>query len=272
MKLDLTLIDLDRRVHRLELDPKQIESLADDLSRPHGQLQPIVVREKEDGRYALIAGRRRCAAATLLGWTHIEAKVIVAPEGDNIPALAENLKRAQLSPLEEALQVRALHIDDGLSLREIAERTGHGHSWVQDRLALAELPELFRDAVHKRALSISGALLLSQITDAEYAAYLVHIAHTNGATVHQCQAWLQEWSARVAMIAAPDGALSVPQLPPAPPPSAQTCFFCRTPVELGAVIMVRSCAPCIQELHAVAEQQAQAEKNGHAFPLEPPRE
>lgn len=76
-----------------------------------GQLAPVTVRPAADGRYGLVAGEHRYAAAAQLDWTSMAAIVrdVEQTSGD---AGAENVLRKQLTPLEEAPAVQKM-LDDG---------------------------------------------------------------------------------------------------------------------------------------------------------------
>jgi ParB family chromosome partitioning protein len=263
MLIPLTAITITRRALRRTIDPEQLRLLADDITR-NGLIQPIAVRALPADRYALVAGRRRLEAHKLLGLPNIDAHLLDGTIADELRGAAENIKRVQLTPLEEADIVRDLHDLDHLSINDIAEQTGHSNSWVQDRLALLSLPQNFQDAIHARHISISGALLLSGITDTDYRDYLLHIAKTNGATVHQVQAWLQEWTARTSMAGGPAYASGIPQPPQAPQPPPQPCFSCEQPTPNDHVILIRFCTSCLEELqHARADLAAKhATTNG----------
>jgi uncharacterized ParB-like nuclease family protein len=76
------------------------QSMAD-----QGQLQPIVVRPREDGGYWLVAGVHRLAAAKKLKWKEINCTVFDSMGADEaeLAEIDENLIRAELSPAERAL-------------------------------------------------------------------------------------------------------------------------------------------------------------------------
>lgn len=247
MKVLISQIKILRQHLRRDIDAEQLRFLAEDMARPHGQLQPIAIRPLDDNTYELIAGRRRLEAARLLGWAEIEAHLISYDGLAEIPALAENIKRSQLTPLEEADVVGYMHVEQQLSIGDIAERTGHGTSWVQDRLALSRYPDNFKLAVHRRRLSIGAAGLMLQITDTEYRDYLLHIAETNGATIHQAQAWVLDWTARQKMLGRDGWAGPIPQPPPPTSPQRQPCFFCDEQLEAELVILIRVCRGCYSE-------------------------
>src|SRR5690625_4132110 len=57
---------------RTEFDEEKINELAQTL-QTHGIIQPIVVRQKNENEYEVIAGERRLRAAKLLEWETISA-------------------------------------------------------------------------------------------------------------------------------------------------------------------------------------------------------
>jgi ParB family transcriptional regulator, chromosome partitioning protein len=100
-QIPLRFIDVGNRLRRLKA-AKLIditESLAD-----RGLLQAIIVKPTEDGRYALLAGNYRKAAAEKLGWETIRAEVREGLSEDEslLIEIDENLKRNDLSPAERA--------------------------------------------------------------------------------------------------------------------------------------------------------------------------
>lgn len=245
----LNTIHLDRATLRHSVTEESVKQLANSI-RDHGLLQAIVVTPRQGGGYRLIAGRRRLTACQLLGYTTIPARILDTDEMDELPALAENLMRLNMNPLEEANAVTLLYEQKNLSIHEIAERTNHGVSWVQDRLAIRAMPDPFKQAIADRSISIAGAMQLLQITDEEYRNYLLRVAEINGATVNQCQAWWLEWQARQ-MLTNPTGQQGpLPHPPSRLPLYTPPCTFCDTPIPEGPQILLRVCPTCNAELHA----------------------
>lgn len=99
-------------LERIRSNPKQprkffsaIEELAESMKK--GQLEPIRLRwlKEEPDILEIVLGERRYRAATLNGWTHIRSEIIISYCSDDQAmemALAENIARADLHPLEEA--------------------------------------------------------------------------------------------------------------------------------------------------------------------------
>ncbi|BAT71605.1 chromosome partitioning protein, ParB family [Thermosulfidibacter takaii ABI70S6] len=88
---------------RREFSEEDIASLAESL-KEHGLLQPILVAEKEDGRFLLIAGERRLRAAKKLGWFTIPAIVVNLKDEQKLKVIQiiENVQRKDLNLIEKA--------------------------------------------------------------------------------------------------------------------------------------------------------------------------
>jgi ParB/RepB/Spo0J family partition protein len=110
--------------------------------REHGLLQPVVVRRRGAG-YELIAGRRRYAAAKVLGWTEIAA--VVRDETDEqayILTLVENLPLDDLSPREEAGALEVLVRERAWTTRQVGEAIKRSPMYVSRRLRVFDDPSL----------------------------------------------------------------------------------------------------------------------------------
>ncbi len=251
MEKEITMTDIhfERAELRGGLDPDAIKILADSIQH-EGLLQAILVARRDAGGYKLIAGRRRLAACMFLGWIKISARIMPKTDIDEIPALSENLMRLNMNPLEEALACKLLHDERGLSIGDIAERTHHGTSWVQDRLALLSLPEPYQQAVSKKLISISSAQQLQEITDTELRDYYLHLAMENGATIRQIMAWVQEWQARQVLTGADTYSKPIPHAPGRREPTQQECGFCDTLTDHLALQWIPSCHSCYDEVLA----------------------
>jgi ParB family chromosome partitioning protein len=127
---------------RRHWDDAGLEELAASI-REHGVLQPVLVTETLDG-YQLIAGERRVRASRLAGLERVPALVRQLADLDQLEvALVENVQRADLDPIEEALAYRQLIDEFGLTQERVAERVGKARTTVANTLRLLDLhPEV----------------------------------------------------------------------------------------------------------------------------------
>ena len=155
---------------RQQMAPEPLQELANSISE-HGVIQPLIVSQglsgaetadaPAEGTYQLIAGERRLEAAKLAGLEHVPAIVKEAtPEQMLELALVENIQRADLNPLEEAIAYSQLSKTFGLTQQEIAAKVGKNRVSVANALRLLRLPDFVKSVLaggqisegHARAL------------------------------------------------------------------------------------------------------------------------
>jgi ParB family chromosome partitioning protein len=109
--------------------------------RQHGILQPIVVSPAGGGRYKIVAGHRRFAAATQLGLKTVPAVVRTVAEHERLELqLIENIHRLDLNPVEEARSLRGLMADHNLTQAELSKRLGKSVATINQTLRVLSLP------------------------------------------------------------------------------------------------------------------------------------
>ena len=141
---------------RTIIDATQLEELATSI-RTYGIIQPLLVTEAHgvDGRvvYQLIAGERRLRAAKAAGLTMVPVTIRQTTPQELLEiAIVENVQRADLNAIEEALAYQRLIGEFGLTQREVADRVGKSRTTIANTLRLTELP------ADVRASLIAGAI------------------------------------------------------------------------------------------------------------------
>jgi len=151
-------------------DERALTELADSI-REHGLIQPLIVVRSGEDDYTLIAGERRWRAAQLAGLATVPAVVKdAAPQQMLEMALVENVQRADLNPLEEAMAYKQLSEEFGLTQDQIAVRVGKSRVAVANILRLLKLPEPIKARLadglitegHARALLTVGDAVVQQ--------------------------------------------------------------------------------------------------------------
>lgn len=150
---------------RRYFDEAELQDLAGSI-RQHGIVQPVVVRTIGADRYEIIAGERRWRAAQLAGL--VEIPVIVRDVDDRTAlelAIVENVQRADLNPLEEALGYDQLIAEHGYTQNDLGEIIGKSRSHVANSLRLLKLPDPVRDMLADGSLSAGHARALVSTPD-----------------------------------------------------------------------------------------------------------
>ena len=141
-RVPITSIRANPNNPRREFDGSELDDLAASL-RSHGLVQPIVVRTAPDGvGYEIIAGERRWRAAQLAELD--EVPVIVREVSDTEAleiAIVENVQRADLNPIEEALGYRQLIERHDYSQQDLSRVIGKSRSHVANTIRLLKLPD-----------------------------------------------------------------------------------------------------------------------------------
>jgi len=160
---------------RLDFRQDELESLADSI-RQKGVIQPLIVRRKP-GRdvYEIVAGERRWRAAQL-AQLH-EVPVVIRDLSDTEVlevAIIENIQRADLNAIEEALGFRQLMTRFGHTQEKLAEALSRSRSHVANLLRLLTLPDDVQDLVRDGKLSAGHArALIGSPRASELAAQIV---------------------------------------------------------------------------------------------------
>lgn len=167
---------------RKHFDQVSLEELAESM-RQLGFITRLRVRPdpSEDGFFRLVFGERRLRAAKIAGITMIPCEI--ADDTDDRSrkiGITENIHRADLEPLEEAMALQnLLEQRDPLtgkkySIRSLATYLGKPKSYIEQHLNLLQLPEDIKEVlIVQPKTSLRALAIVSQITSPAERAPLV---------------------------------------------------------------------------------------------------
>ena len=154
MNNNIIMIDVDNLIPHPDNPRKNLGDLTElsDSIREQGIFQNLTVVPAEDGKYTVIIGHRRLAAAKLAGLKKVPCAVVEMDEDTQFSTmLLENMQRSDLTVLEQADGIQQLQLR-GFSLDEIRQKTGFSKSTITLRLKVAALPKKeTREAYHHGA-------------------------------------------------------------------------------------------------------------------------
>ena len=144
---------------RRTFDADRLEELAASI-REKGVIQPLIVRRhpRKDNHYEIVAGERRWRAAQIA--QQHELPVIIRDLSDTEVlevAIIENIQRADLNPLEEALSYRQLMDRFGHTQEKLAEALSKSRSHIANQLRLLNLPVEVQDFLRDGKLTAGHA-------------------------------------------------------------------------------------------------------------------
>ena len=165
------------------LDDDDMAQLVESIQR-NGVMTPAMVRRKEDGRYELISGHRRCRACALAGLTTLKCEVRELTHDEAVIIMVEsNLQRSVILPSEKAfaykMRLEAMKRQAGRppkensspvgthlrSDAELAEKVGESRNQIQRYIRLTELVPEILQMVDEYRIAFRPAVELSYLTD-----------------------------------------------------------------------------------------------------------
>ena len=183
--LPIHSIDPNREQPRRTFDEAALNELAASI-RAVGVIQPIIVAPNGD-RFTIIAGERRYRASRLAELDEIPAIVRDWDTQTRLEAaLIENLQRDDLNPIEEAMGVRRLMDEVGLTQEKAAERLGKSRPAVANLLRLLTLPDAVRQMLVEGKLSAGHGRALVTV-DRKRQIQLANLTVQQGWSVRQLE-------------------------------------------------------------------------------------
>ncbi|CAN5392689.1 ParB/RepB/Spo0J family partition protein [soil metagenome] len=187
-------IDQNPNQPRKTFDEDELASLSESIKQ-HGVLQPVVVRQIGD-RFQLVAGERRLRAAQSLGVESIPVRVVDFNDQQVMEAaLAENIQRSDLNPIEKAQGFRDYLGRFDMTHEELAGRMGLDRSTVTNLVRLLDLPEVVQAAVRGGQITAGHARALLAVADAQKQEVLCKEIITKGLSVRATEALTKEQKA-----------------------------------------------------------------------------
>lgn len=189
-RLPLDFIVPNRANPRRTFDPDQLEELTNSI-REKGVMSPLLVRPTDDPNiFEIIAGERRWRASQKAGLHDVPVIVREVNDKEALElAIIENVQRADLNPLEEAMGYGQLIEQFEYTQQDLAQVIGKSRSHVANTLRLLRLPEDVRGMVASGTLTAGHARTL--IT-AEDPAALARQIVDRGLSVREAEAMSQQ--------------------------------------------------------------------------------
>ncbi|KZM51195.1 ParB/RepB/Spo0J family partition protein [Labrenzia sp. OB1] len=174
-KVPIEHIEPNPRNPRKTFTDKDLGDLSESL-KSKGIVQPILVRPAagKTDRFEIIAGERRWRAAQRAG-LH-EAPIIIRDVTDQEAlelAIIENVQRADLNPIEEAMGYEQLTAEFSYSQGELAKVIGKSRSHVANTMRLLKLPNSVKDYLAEGLLTAGHARALITVDDPAALAELI---------------------------------------------------------------------------------------------------
>ena len=175
--------DMPDHPYKVRMD-EDMEALVESVKN-HGIITPVILRQKEDGRYECASGHRRRKAAELAGFTTIKADVRDMTRDEAIIIMAHsNRQRSKILPSEKAfsykMEMDALRRQGKrtdltsrplgeklLSVEQLRADTSDSARQIHRYICLTNLTPALLDMVDEGRIAFRPAVELSYLTEQE---------------------------------------------------------------------------------------------------------
>ena len=191
-EIEISLIERNPNQPRREFEEEALQELADSISEV-GIIQPITLRELENGHYQIIAGERRWRASQRAGLKTIPAYIRTASD-ENVMELAliENIQRQDLNSIEIALAYQHLIDEYNLTQERLSERVGKKRATVANYLRLLKLPAPVQIAIQNHQIDTGHARALLALEDPKSQVKLFKEIQDKGFSVRQVEEMVKQ--------------------------------------------------------------------------------
>ncbi len=149
----------------------RLKQLADSI-KSYGILQPLVVIKSEKG-YQLISGERRLKAAKMINLSQVPVIVRNSKNQEKLElALAENIQRDNLNPIEKAYAFKRLINEFDFTQKQIGQKIGKSRVSITNNLRLLELPAEIQRALLESKITEGHARVILSLLKTENKLYL----------------------------------------------------------------------------------------------------
>ena len=171
---------------RTTFNKEELDKLKESIVQ-QGILQPLLIRDINDS-YELIAGERRLRAAKETDLTHVPVILKNLTDAQVLEvSIIENIQRENLNVLEEAEAYHRLIDEFQYTQAKIGEKIGKNRSTIANLLRLRNLPDIIKESLTTRQISMGHARALMGAGAIENQKHLFKIVLEKGLSVRQTE-------------------------------------------------------------------------------------
>ncbi len=144
---------------RKDFDEEKINELAQSKKK-NGLIQPLILINKENDNYTLVAGERRWRAAQLASLKVLPSLLLPDDLDKDEISLIENIQREDLRISEEAMAYQRLIDKNNYTHENLANIVGKSRSHITNLLRILNLHEYFFNLLNQGKISMGHARAL----------------------------------------------------------------------------------------------------------------
>ena len=172
---------------RTSFDKASLDELAASI-KEIGIIQPLTLRQLDNGKYQIISGERRYRAAKIAKLNSVPAYIRDANDTELTEmALIENIQREDLNAIEIALTFRKLIDQYHLTQERLSERIGKKRTTIANFLRLLNLPAEVQLGLRDKKLDMGHARAILSVSDPALQLKLYNETLKKGLSVRQVE-------------------------------------------------------------------------------------
>ena len=152
---------------RKHFEDSELQELSRSI-KDRGIIQPIVVRPVPNASdaYEIVAGERRWRAAQVAGLHEVPVVVVDIDDKTSLEyAILENVQRADLNPIEEALGYSRLMAEFSYTQENLSKVIGKSRSHIANMMRLNDLPDPVKTLLVNRQITAGHGRALLAVKD-----------------------------------------------------------------------------------------------------------
>ena len=244
-----------------EFSPEERQAFADDI-KAAGIEEALIIAE-DDGHLWVIDGANRRDVAITQGLKTVPCLVRKRSLVEiQIRNLVHNTMRGRVRPTQQALVLRDLFDNRGVTIEDITSKTGKTREWVEQMIKIGRCEKAVLDDLDAGKIRTCHAAALAEVKDPDTQVRLLNVAITYRVPCEQFRGVVAE-TLRIQKEQA-DAAGKAPAAPPPAEPTA-TCSVCGLEHRLADVQRPPICRFCYAiGIAAVQQEIAAAAERGKA--------
>ena len=184
--IDINDIKPNKAQPRMTFDEDKLKELEASI-REHGVIQPLIIRQAENG-YELVAGERRWRASRLAGLKKVPCIIRNFDDRQNaIVAIIENMQREDLNPIEEAEGLKSMTEKYGFTQEQVSNSLGKSRTYITNSIRLLKLPKEIQEYVSSGQMSAAHGRTLINVSDAAKQKEICNKVIKNGLSVRETE-------------------------------------------------------------------------------------
>lgn len=151
---------------RKEINEEDINNLAESIKN-HGLLQPLIVKQRGDGKFDLIAGQRRLLACKKLNLDTVLSHILESDSDKKMLQWIENMLRQDLSLYDKAKAVYDIFsekLDETVHKKIMSKLLEYNINYSkEDEMSLSDVDKKIKEVLDSLSISVSTAKVLLMI-------------------------------------------------------------------------------------------------------------